>query len=163
VLKIRNANVKDIKTITEIYNEAIVNTNATFDIKEKTINKMREWFKNHGSKNPIVVAERDEKIVGWAALSKYDSKKAYSNTAELSLYVLEKYQDKGIGKKLMKDILKKGKKSGIHAVLARITAGNDASIHLHEEFGFEKVGTLKEVGEKFGKILDVHVLEKIFN
>lgn len=163
MLKIRDASVKEIKTITEIYNEAIVNTNATFDIKEKTINEMREWFKNHESKNPVVVAERYEKVVGWAALSKYDSKKAYSNTAELSLYVLEKYQDKGIGKKLMKEILKKGKKSGIHAVLARITAGNDASIHLHEEFGFEKVGTLKEVGEKFGKILDVHILEKIFN
>lgn len=163
MLKIRDAHIKDLKDITEIYNEAIVNTNATFDIKKKTIGEMKEWFTSHGSKNPIIIAEKDKKIVGWAALSKYDRKKAYIDTAELSLYVLEKYQGEGIGKKLMEKILKNGEKAGLHAVIARITEGNIVSIYLHKEFGFEKVGTLKKVGRKFGKILDVHILEKIFN
>jgi len=161
VLKIRNAILKDIKSITEIYNEAIVNTNATFDTEKKTINEMKEWFKDHDPKNPIIVAEKDNVIVGWGALSKYDDKKAYSNTAELSLYVLKDYQEKGIGKNLMNNLLKEGKKADIHAVIARITEGNDVSIYLHKEFGFKKIGTLKEVGKKFNKILDVHIFEKM--
>lgn len=161
MLKIRNAILKDIKSITEIYNEAIVNTNATFDTEKKTINEMKEWFKDHDPKNPIIVAEKDNVIVGWGALSKYDDKKAYSNTAELSLYVLKDYQEKGIGKNLMNNLLKEGKKADIHAVIARITEGNDVSIYLHKEFGFKKIGTLKEVGKKFNKILDVHIFEKM--
>jgi len=159
VLKIRKAKENDIKDITKIYNEAILKTNVTFDIKEKTEKEIKKWFKDHGSNNPILVSEKDKKVVGWAALSKYDSKKAYSKTAEISIYVLEKYQGQGIGKSLMREILKEGEKAGIHAVIARITKGNDISIHLHEEFGFEKIGTLKEVGKKFGKILDVHIFE----
>jgi len=163
VCKIRKATEKDIKDITKIYNEAIVKTNATFDTEEKTIDKMKKWFKDHSSNNPIIVSEKDRKIVGFACLSKYSTKNAYSKTTEISLYVKEKYQGKGIGKKLMEEILKEGRKVGIHAVIARITDGNDVSINLHEEFGFEKVGMLKEVGKKFGKLLDVHVLEKIFD
>ena len=159
MLKIRKAKEKDIKDITKIYNEAILKTNVTFDIKEKSVREMKKWFNNHGTKNAIIVSEKDKKIVGWAALSKYDYKKAYSKTAEISIYVFEKYQGQGIGKSLMKEILNEGKNAGIHAVIARITEGNDISIHLHEEFGFEKVGTLKEVGKKFGKILDVHIFE----
>ncbi len=159
MLKIRKAKEKDIKDITKIYNEAILKTNVTFDIKEKTEKEMKKWFEEHGFKNPILVSEKDKKVVGWAALSKYDSKKAYSKTAELSIYVFEKYQGQGIGKSLMREILKEGKKAGIHAVIARITKGNDISIHLHEEFGFEKIGTFREVGKKFGKILDVHIFE----
>jgi phosphinothricin acetyltransferase len=159
VLKIREASIKDIEDITKVYNEAILKTNATFDIKEKTEKEMEKWFKNHGSNNPIIVTEKEKKVVGWAALSKYDSKKAYSKTAEVSIYVLEKYQGEGIGKKLMEEILKEGKNADIHAVIARITKGNDISLHLHKEFGFERIGTLREVGKKFGKILDVYIFE----
>lgn len=161
MIETRSAQIKDIKKIAEIYNKAIIETNATFDIETKTVEDMKKWFKNHSSKNPIIVAEYDNNINGWAALSKYDSKKAYSNTTELSLYVLEDFQGKGIGNKLIKEILNKGKKSGVHVILARITEGNNISIKLHEKYGFEKIGTLKEVGIKFGKLLDVHIFEKI--
>ncbi len=161
MLKLRSAKPEHIKFITEIYNEAILKTNATFDIETKTVEDMKEWFNNHSLKNPIIVALYNNTVVAWAALSKYDSKKAYSNTTELSLYVLEDFQGKGIGNKLIKEILNKGKKSGVHVVLARITEGNNISIKLHEKYGFEKIGTLKEVGIKFGKLLDVHIFEKI--
>ncbi len=161
--KIRKANISDIPDIKNIYNQAIKNTNSTFDTVEKTTSEMKEWFKEHGSKNPIIVFEKEKKAIAWASLSKYDEKAAYSDTAELSLYVLEKYQGEGIGKKLMKEVLKKGRKVGLHAVIARITEGNTVSIHLHEQIGFEKIGTLKEVGQKFGKTLDVHIFEKIFS
>lgn len=107
------------------------------------------------------MAEENNEVVGWAALSRYDSKHAYSDTAELSLYVKQEWQGKGIGKRLMERIIKEGKKAGLHAIIARITEGNEISIKLHEKFGFRHVGVLKEVGFKFDKRLDVYLMQKI--
>jgi phosphinothricin acetyltransferase len=162
LVKIRVAMLKDLKGITEIYNHAILNTIATFDTEPKTVQEQKKWFKEHGSKNPIVVAEIDKEIVGFASLSKYSTRCAYSDTAEISLYVKEKHQGKGIGKQLIKEIIKKGEKSGLHAIIARITEGNKISVCLHESVGFEHVGVFKEVGFKFGKRLDVYLMEKIY-
>lgn len=162
MLKVRHATLEDLQDITEIYNEAIRKTVATFDTQTKTLEEQKEWFKNHGTKNPIIVAEADGKIVAWAALSQYSTKCAYSDTAEISLYVKDEYQGKGIGKKLMEKIIEKGRKVGIHAVIARITEGNKISILLHESAGFKHVGIYKEVGYKFGKRLDVYLMEKIY-
>ena len=162
MLEIREAYISDIQEITKIYNEAIKNTNATFDTIEKTVEKQKKWFENHGPKNPIIVAVKDGKIVGWAALSRYDKKRAYSDTAEISLYVKSEYQHQGIGKKLIGELIKKGEKVGLHSIIARITEGNDISIKLHRYFGFEIIGIMKEVGYKFGKRLDVYLMQKIY-
>ena len=163
MLNIREAKINDLEDITEIYNEAIQRTVATFDTLIKTIEEQKKWFDKHGSKNPIIVEEQNEVVVGWAALTQYSTKSAYSDTAEISLYVREKNQGKGIGKQLMEEIVKKGKKAGLHALIARITEGNKTSIHLHESVGFKHVGVLKEVGYKFGKRLDVYLMEKIYD
>lgn len=160
-MNIRKATISDLEGITEIYNDAIKNTVATFDTEIKTLKEQEKWFKGHGKKYPVIVAEQDGNIVGWSALSKYSTRCAYSDTVELSLYVTEKYQSKGVGKSLMERIIEEGEKSGLHVILARITDGNKISIHLHEMFGFEHVGILKEVGYKFGKCLDVYLMQKI--
>lgn len=161
-MKIRIAELKDLSGIMEIYNKEIREGVATFDTVEKTIDDMKEWFSEHGSKNPVVVAEENDGVIGWAALSKYSTRCAYSDTAELSLYVRDEEQGKGIGKKLMGFVLEEGKKGGLHAVIARITDENKISVNLHKKFGFEYVGIYKEVGKKFGKFLDVHLMQKIF-
>jgi len=162
LVKIREASLKDLKGITEIYNHAIIHGVATFDTEPKTVEEQKKWFKEHGSKNPIIVAEKDKEIVGFASLSKYSTRCAYSDTAEISLYVKEEYQGRGIGKQLIKEIVKKGEKAGLHAIIARITEGNKISVHLHESVGFQHVGVFKEVGHKFGKRLDVYLMEKIY-
>ncbi len=162
MLKIRNASIEDLDEITNIYNEAIQKTVATFDTKEKSIDEQKIWFQDHGSKNPMIVAEEDGNILGWAALSKYSTRCAYSDTAEISLYVREKHQGRGIGKKLIEKIIQKGEKAGLHVVLARITEGNEKSIYLHKSVGFEHVGIMKEVGMKFGKRLDVYLMQKLY-
>ncbi len=162
MIKIRRAALNDLYEITEIYNEAILKTVATFDTQPKTIEEQKRWFNEHGPKNPIIVAESDEGVVGWAALTKYSTKCAYSDTAEMSLYVKKGEQGKGIGKKLIEGIVKEGEKAGLHALIARITEGNKTSIHLHESVGFEHVGVLKEVGFKFGKVLDVYLMQKVY-
>lgn len=96
MLTIRPANLKDLKDITDIYNEAILKTAATFDTEIKSLKEQKKWFENHGPKNPIIVAEQNGIIVGWASLSKWSDRCAYSDTAEISIYVKEKYQGKGI-------------------------------------------------------------------
>ncbi|KYK22205.1 GCN5 family acetyltransferase [Thermoplasmatales archaeon SG8-52-2] len=162
MLTIRTASIKDIDEITNIYNEAIKKTVATFDTEEKTIAERKKWFKEHGKNNPLIVAEEENIILGWAALSKYSTRCAYSDTAEISLYVKEEYQNKGIGKRLLEKIIKEGKQAGLHVIIARITEGNKKSIYLHKSVGFEHVGIMKEVGRKFGKILDVYLMQKIY-
>ena len=159
---IRKAEINDIKQIRNIYNKAIIETVATFDTVEKSTEDMKKWFESHGSKYPIIVCEIEKQIVGWAALSSYSTRCAYSETTELSLYIKQEFQGQGIGNKLMKVILEEGKKSGVRAILARITDGNEISIKLHEKHGFFHVGILKKVGKKFGKVLDVYLMEKVF-
>jgi len=162
LVTIRQAGLKDIEDITEIYNEAILKTVATFDTQPKTVEEQEKWFKGHGTKNPIIVVEHDKAIVGWAALSSYSTKCAYSKTAEISLYVKKECQGKGFGTKLMDAIIQDGEKAGLHTVIARITEGNKQSVRLHESVGFKHVGTMKEVGLKFGKHLDVYLMQKTY-
>jgi phosphinothricin acetyltransferase len=162
MVTLRSARIEDLEAITEIYNEAIMKTVATFDTELKTSADQKKWFDNHGSQNPILVAEHNGVIVGWASLSKWSDRCAYSETAEISLYVLEKHQGRGIGRCLMEALIEEGEKAGLHTIIARITEGNESSLHLHRSVGFVPIGTMKEVGEKFGKRLDVHLMQKIY-
>ncbi len=97
------------------------------------------------------------------SLSKWSDRCAYSDTAEISLYVKEEFQGKGIGKKLLEAIMQEGQKVGLHTVIARVAEDGKASIHLHESVDFEHIGIMREVGRKFGKLLDVHLLQKIYD
>lgn len=163
MIQIRRARIRDLKDITEIYNKAILETVATFDSEVKTIEEQKQWFKLHDIKYPIIVAKLNEKIIGWASLSKWSDRCAYSDTAEVSLYVKKQYQGQGIGTKLLEKIIKEGEKSNLHAVIARITEGNKKSIHIHKSVGFFHIGVMKEVGYKFGELLDVYLMEKIYS
>jgi L-amino acid N-acyltransferase len=162
VSDIRKAVLADIPAITEIYNEAILTTDATFDNEPKTIAEQRKWFRAHGARNPIIVAEINGEVVGWASLSEWSTRCAYADTAEISLYVKETLRNCGIGKSLMRAVLSEGKKAGLHTIISRITSGNDVSIQLHRQFGFEHIGVMKEVGKKFGRLLDVCIMQKIY-
>jgi L-amino acid N-acyltransferase len=159
---IRKAILADVPAITAIYNEAILTTTATFDTEPKSTVAQRKWFKAHGPKNPVLVAVVDGKVVGWASLSEYSTRCAYADTAELSMYVKDSFRNQGIGKKLMQAVLEEGKKAGLHTVISRIAGGNAISINLHHQFGFEDIGVMKEVGNKFGQLLDVYLLQKIY-
>lgn len=162
-LNIRKATAKDLDAITDIYNEAVRNTTATFDVQPKTAEEQKEWFEEHDAKHPLLVAEQVERVVGWASLSRWSDRCAYSDTAEVSLYVKEEYRGKGIGKTLLKALVNEGESAGLHTVVARISEGNDISLHLFESEGFEQVGIMREVGRKFGKLLDVYMLQKVYD
>ena len=74
----------------------------------------------------------------------------------------QEFRGKGIGKRLMEAIISEGKRLGLHTVIGRIAEGNDVSVHLAESLGFRHIGVMKEVGRKFGRLLDVHLMQKIY-
>jgi L-amino acid N-acyltransferase YncA len=162
MVTVRKATFTDLESITGIYNNAVLTTTATFDSSPKNLDEQKVWFEKHGGKFPICVAESEGTILGWASLSEWSDRCAYADTAEISLYVHATELGKGIGTKLMESVLIDGQKGGLHTVLARIVEGNEASVHLHEKFGFQHVGVMREVGKKFGKLLSVYLMQKIY-
>jgi L-amino acid N-acyltransferase YncA len=162
MISIRQATLSDISSITDIYNEAILQTAATFDTEPKDVTDRIKWFGDRDENFPIMVAEYKEKIAGYAALNKWSERKAYDITAEISVYVHSFYRGNGIGKALVRSIVAIGEETKLKTLIARITEGNDHSIYLHEQVGFKMVGTLRQVGQKFGKLLDVTIMQKVY-
>ena len=162
VLMIRRATVADLDAITRIYDDAILNTVATFDTEPKTFEQQMVWFSEHDSGHALLVAEEDGVVVGWGSISEWSDRCAYSCTGEVSLYVEKEHRGRGVGRKLLEAIVEEGKKGNFHTLLARISEGNQASVNLFKSEGFETVGVMKEVGRKFGRLLDVYLLQKIY-
>ena len=158
---IRPADKADIRRITEIYNEAILNTTATFDTEIKSESDRLQWFESHDAKHPILVAEKDDQVIGYASLTRWSDRCAYDGTAEVSVYVDHNHRGKGIGKKLLEVLTAEADKAGLHNLISRISEGNLSSIHIHELFGFTHIGVMREAGKKFGKFLDVHMMQKL--
>ena len=160
---IRRAALEDVPAIADIYNEAILTTAATFDIDPKTVQERTTWFQAHDDRHPVLVAVADEKVVGWASLTRWSDRRAYDDTAETTFYVHSRYRGQGIGRELKEAIIEEARRLRFHTLIARITETSGESIHLNESAGFVHVGTLKEVGRKFGKLLSVHIMQKILD
>ena len=158
---IRLADTSDAAAIADIYNEAIATTTATFDTEPKSTEERVRWLESHDERHPVLVAELNGTVMGWASLTRWSDRAAYNDTAETSFYVRSSHRGRGVGRKLQEALIIEAKRLGFHTLIARITAGSDESLHLHETTGFVHVGVLKEVGRKFGQLLDVHVLQRM--
>lgn len=156
-MEIRTAREQDMEALLSIYNYEVINGTATFDLEPKTMEERMKWFRAHNVDNhPLIVAELSGKVVGYASLSGYREKEAYAATVELSIYVDPGYRRRGVARLLMQSILDEARRrEDIHTVISVITGGNAASIKLHREFGFTHCGTMREVGKKFGRLLDI--------
>lgn len=158
---IRKAELKDLRDLLEIYNYEVVYGISTLDIHPKTMEEWKQWFDAHNIDNhPLIVAEIDGHAVGYASLSSYREKEAYCSTVELSVYVAASYRKRGIADVLMKVILDMAKEDeSIHMVVSVITGGNEASIRLHDKYGFTYCGSIHEVGVKFSEYRDIENYE----
>ncbi|QRG68413.1 GNAT family N-acetyltransferase [Brevibacillus choshinensis] len=159
MVSIRDAQISDLPAMLAIYNHAVNTLVATFDLEEQTLEQREVWFHKHGGRYPLIVAEDGDEVIGYCCLSAFREKPAYGNTAELSIYIAENQRGKSVGSALMRDIQKRTRELGFHVVISGITGGNEASVRLHEKFGFTLVGKLREVGYKFGEWHDVHYYE----
>jgi L-amino acid N-acyltransferase YncA len=155
MITIREATLEDLPAMLAIYNHAILTTTATFDLEEWTLEQRREWFSHYGGRDPLLVAVREGEVIGYSSLSKFRDKQAYRNTCETSVYIAEHARNQGVGKLLLAENIRRAKELGYHTIIAGITAGNEASVRLHERFGFTQVGHFRQVGFKFNAWQDV--------
>lgn len=160
---IRRAELADVPAIADIYNEAIQTTTATFDTEPKSVEERASWFRSHDERHPVLVAVVDGEVVGWASLSRWSDRRAYGDTAETSFFVSSQHRGRGIGRRLKAAIIEEARRLKFHTLIARVAEESRESLHLNESFGFVHVGTLKEVGRKFGRLLSVHILQKMLD
>lgn len=158
---IRIATVADLAAINDIYNFYVLHSTTTYQVEPETIDDRHRWFAARGPQHPVIVAERDERIVGWGSLSRYHARAAYARTVENSVYVHHEHQRTGVGSAILADLIERASILGHHTIIAGIDADQAASIALHARFEFVRVGHMKEVGRKFERWLDVVYMQRM--
>ena len=151
----RSATINDAQTIARIYNHYILETTATFQEQPISAEEIAKKIEEHMPDYPWLVFEEQNSILGYAYVTRWKDREAYQYTIESSIYLAPEAAGKQIGSKLYAELIKRLRKTEYHAIIAGIALPNDASVALHEKFGFEKVAHFKETGYKFGKWIDV--------
>lgn len=162
---IRNVTLNDAEALTRIYNHYIETSGATFEETPISEDELRKRINNiHFEKGfPFIVIEENSEVIGYAYASTFRERIAYRYTVESTVYVDPQHFKKGIGKQLYADLIDLLKQQDFHSVIGVITLPNDASVKLHEEFGFKKAGHFTEVGKKFGRWMNVGFWELILD
>ncbi len=164
-LQVRRAVAADCPGILAIYNEAVLTTTATYDYEPRPLAHREEWFAAHQRDGlAMFVAESPAgEIVGWSALNKFHDRMGYRFTGENSIYVGSRWRGRRVGSRLLAPLVEAARVRQFHAIIACIDAQNEASIRLHQRFGFERVGLFRRVGYKFNRWLDVAYLELLMD
>lgn len=162
-LRIRRATLDDAAAIRAIYNFEVENETSTFDLVSRTLEVQQAWIMERSGAFAVVVATLDEQVVGFGALSEYRDRAAYSTSVEDSIYVSRDHGRKGIGRAILEYLLSEAETSGFHTVMARVGAAGIGSRALHEACGFTLVGIEREIGRKFGRWLDVALMQCILH
>lgn len=146
----------DWKRVREIFIEGILTANATFRTEAPNWD---EWNKDHLAVGRFV-AKYDGEVVGWVALSPISSMSAFSGVVEVSIYISASAAGMGVGSRLLQQVIDFSEQNEIWTIQAMIFPENIASINLHRKFGFEEVGTRKQMGRMNGVWRDVVLLER---
>ncbi len=161
---IRDATNEDLEAINAIYNDEVLHGTSTWDEEAWTLEERESWFEKLGDPTtPILVAEVDGEVRGFAYLSWYRTKAAYRYTREDTIYLHRDCRGKGLGQPLLAALIQRARAARVHLMVAVITGDNEASIRLHESLGFERAGCLRESGYKFGEWLDVVYMTKVID
>ena len=161
-LTIRPAKSEDLEKILEIVNHSILHTTANYNYDIQTLEVQTKWFEDKKAKNmPVVVADLDGEVVGFGSYGQFREKIGYQYTVEHSVYVVNNVIGKGVGSKLLTELIRLAKEQGFHVMIGAIDADNSGSIVFHEKFGFTTIGTIREVGYKFNHWLDLVFMQLI--
>jgi phosphinothricin acetyltransferase len=151
----------DVPEITAIYRHYVANSTATFDLEAPGETFMAEKFGHIADLgHPVIVAERDGRVLGYAYASIYRPRPAYRFTCEDSVYCAPDAQGRGIGTTLLNRVFELSREFGFKQMIAVITGESEGSIRLHEKLGFRMVGTYDKVGYKFDRWLDIVHMQK---
>lgn len=153
---IREATEKDLMDILEIYNDAILNTTAIYDYKAHILEDRMQWYEKRKQDGfPLIVFEKDDKVVAFATYGSFRAYPAFKYTIEHSVYVHKNYRNLGVGKALLKELIDIANSEEYATMVACIDSLNENSIKIHEKFGFRYSGTVTKAGFKFGRWLDL--------
>ena len=159
---VRNATEEDLPAMLEIYNDIIVNTTAVWHSEPHTLEMRKDWYRQRQEMGyPIFVAVEKEKLLGFSTIGPFRPWWGYRFTVENSVYVAADSRGKGVANLLMPPLIDAVKELKLHAIVAGIEASNEASVALHQKFGFVEVAHFKEVGWKFDRWMDLKFLELI--
>ncbi|HEX9681565.1 MAG TPA: GNAT family N-acetyltransferase [Acidimicrobiales bacterium] len=158
---IRRATLGDAEAIADIYNAEVTTSTAVFDIEPRSTEAQRRWIGDRTGAYPAIVATIGDEVMGFGSLSRYRDRPAYATTVEDSVYVHRDHRGLGVGRRLLDHLVALASDHGFHTVIARVADGNAGSVRLHEACGFAVISTEREVGRKFGRWLDVVVLQRM--
>ncbi|WP_228408127.1 GNAT family N-acetyltransferase [Chryseobacterium sp. HMWF035] len=146
-LKFRNAELKDLPKIVEIYNSTIPSRMVTADTENISVESRIEWFHDHNpEKRPLWVIENEQnEVLGWVSFSSFYGRPAYNGTVELSIYMDESSRGKGYGKKVLQYCIDNAPKFEVKTLLGFIFLHNEPSLKLFRHFGFEDWGVFPNV------------------
>ena len=151
----------DIDAICAIHNQGIADRIATLDTTPRTTDDTRAWLSERRPQHPVIVAEVDGTVVGWASLNPFNARAAYDNVADFSVYIERGWRGKGIGRQLLEQLIDLARGIGFHKMVLAAMAYNSAGIALYSRAGFSRVGVYHEQGQLDGKWVDVVIMEKI--
>ena len=161
-MRTRLVEPRDAEATRAIYNVEVLESTVTFDITPRSLADQQVWIAEHSGGHPAIVAvDGDDTVLGFASLSAFKPRAAYAPTVEDSVYVHRDARSGGIGELLLREIIRLGTDHGFHSVIARIVGGHEASIALHRKCGFAELGCEREVGRKFGRWLDVVLMQRM--
>jgi phosphinothricin acetyltransferase len=159
---IRHAVERDLSDLATIYNHEVANSHATFDLDPPTDSYWRQRLAGAQEGDHLLVAvDEDEDVVGYAYSWSYRPRPAYNLTRETSIYLDPSVRGRGVGRRLYPALLDAMAESGVHTAVALVALPNPGSIALHVACGFERVGTMREVGFKFDQWVDVAWYQKM--
>ncbi len=161
---IRDAIDDDLPGILEIHNDAVLNTTAIWSIHTVDLENRCAFVAERLAKGfPFLVATERGAVLGYASFGDFRPHDGYFKSVEHSVYVGRSHRRRGIAAGLMRPLIERAVAMGKHAMIGGIDAANDASVRLHEAFGFERVGLLPEVGYKFDRYLDLLFMQKVLS
>ncbi|MGL4304552.1 MAG: GNAT family N-acetyltransferase [Mycobacteriaceae bacterium] len=163
-MEIRDAEEADLPSIVLIHNDAVRTTTAIWDDDEVDIEDRRQWFVSRVSNGfPVLVAIYDGEVAGFASYGYWRSRWGYRYTVENSVYVGRGFRGKGIARMLMTQLIERARLAGLRAMVAVVDSSNSESIGLHKSLGFSCVAQMPQVGVKFGRWLDLSMLQLTLN
>ena len=160
-MEIRRARERDGESIRAIYNAEVLTSTATLDLIPRTEEEQRAWMAAHAGAYPALVAEDARVVVGFSSLSPYRPRPGYATAVEDSVYVHGDHRGHGVGRLLLEGAVSAAVSHGFHSIVGRISAEQEASIALHKACGFEIVGIEREIGRKFGRFIDVAIVQLV--
>ena len=166
-VSIRDARLRDLEAITAIQNAFISSDTIEWTDVEHSLEERRAWLDDQWSAGrPVLVAVVSDTVVGWASFGDFrDSRKwpGYRLTVELTIHVREDHWSGSVGRHLMTALIQRATDMGLHVMVAAVDHENEASVRFHERLGFNEVARMPQVGTKFGRWLDLVLLQRVLN